>query len=238
MKNKIPRGKFNTNIDLSQYAKDHKNQIFNQFQSQIQNQMQFTPNNYNINYNINQNISKHYKPLLTNTHTPLKVPQQFNNYNFSNTIENFSNSSILNSLCDEDSNSNFIPIRSITKKSNSSINIKGSIPLPKNKGSSLFLNADKEEKGDDFCDLQELLDSINIDLWEYAKTQKGSRNLQKLLNKIQPESLDEILEKLKNNFPELMIDNYGNYFCQKLIQSCSSEQRMFILKHVNFLNNL
>ena len=60
----------------------------------------------------------------------------------------------------------------------------------------------------------------------------NTRNLQKLLNKIQPEGLDSILDKLKFNFPELMIDTYGNYFCQKLIQSCSAEQRMFILRHV------
>ncbi len=105
------------------------------------------------------------------------------------------------------------------------------------------MSADKEEKGEDFADLQELMNSITGELWDYAKSQKGSRyllliliffkrNLQKLLNKIQPEGLDSILDKLKYNFPELMIDTYGNYFCQKLIQSCSSDQRMFILRHV------
>jgi hypothetical protein len=29
-----------------------------------------------------------------------------------------------------------------------------------------------------------------------------------------------------------MTDTYGNYFCQKLIQCCSAEQRIFILKHI------
>jgi hypothetical protein len=56
--------------------------------------------------------------------------------------------------------------------------------------------------------------------------------LQKLLNDIDPAELDIILENLKNNFKDLMIDTYGNYFCQKLIQCCSSEQRMFILENV------
>lgn len=26
-----------------------------------------------------------------------------------------------------------------------------------------------------------------------------------------------------------MVDNYGNYFCQRLLQTCSSDQRLFIL---------
>ena len=72
--------------------------------------------------------------------------------------------------------------------------------------SSLFLN-DKDSKGEDFADLEELMSSIKIDLWEYAKTQKGSRNLQKLLNKIQPERIDTLLEKVKDNFPEIMKDH-------------------------------
>ena len=29
-----------------------------------------------------------------------------------------------------------------------------------------------------------------------------------------------------------MIDNYGNYFCQRLLINCSSDQRMFILERI------
>jgi len=123
-------------------------------------------------------------------------------------------------------------IRPQPKKINSSSKIDIHKMALKNRN-SLFMNVcDKEEKGEEFADLQELMSSIDMTLWEYAKTQRGSRSLQKLLNKIEPGGLDEILEKLKFNFPELMIDTYGNYFCQKLIQSASSDQRMFILRHV------
>ncbi len=97
---------------------------------------------------------------------------------------------------------------------------------------SLFNNFEKEEKGDEFTDLEEMLGAIDCELWLYASSQKGSRNLQKLLNKILPHELDVILEKIKEHFSFLMTDTYGNYFCQKLIQCCSSEQRVFILKHV------
>lgn len=58
------------------------------------------------------------------------------------------------------------------------------------------------------------------------------RILQKYLDKISPEGLDYLINKFSNKFPNLMVDTYGNYFCQKLIQSCSSEQRIMILKDV------
>jgi hypothetical protein len=57
--------------------------------------------------------------------------------------------------------------------------------------------------------------------------------LQKFLNKISPENLELLIENLNHNTPKLMIDLYGNYFCQKLIQSCSAEQRISILNYVN-----
>ena len=103
---------------------------------------------------------------------------------------------------------------------------------------SLFNNFEKEEKGEEFKDLEELLSAIDCELWLYASSQKGSRNLQKLLNKILSHELDVILEKIKEHFSFLMTDTYGNYFCQKLIQCCSSEQRVFILKNVRTFNFL
>lgn len=34
-----------------------------------------------------------------------------------------------------------------------------------------------------------------------------------------------------------MIDNYGNYFCQRLLYNCSADQRIFILEKIeaNFI---
>jgi hypothetical protein len=134
-----------------------------------------------------------------------------------------SNASIL-----EDFN-NFLSIKPVPKRFNSNLDVK----KIKTKN-PLLGNNEKDEKCEEFEDINDLLSSINCELWIYAKTQKGSRNLQKLLNKIDPEELDIILEKVKKRFPELMADVYGNYFCQKLIQSCSAEQRMFILRNVTF----
>jgi hypothetical protein len=125
---------------------------------------------------------------------------------------------------------NFLSLKPVPKRVNSNLDVK---KLNKHK-SSLFCNND-DDKCEEFEDINELLESINTELWVYARSQKGSRILQKLLDKILPEELDIILEKIKKRFTELMTDVYGNYFCQKLIQCCSAEQRMFILKHVIFL---
>jgi hypothetical protein len=57
--------------------------------------------------------------------------------------------------------------------------------------------------------------------------------MQKYLNKILPDDLDLIVNKLGNNIPKLMIDLYGNYFCQKMIQCCSAEQRTNVLRYVS-----
>ena len=53
--------------------------------------------------------------------------------------------------------------------------------------------------------------------------------MQKYLNKISPEQINYVINRLNTNIPKLMVDIYGNYFCQKLIQCCSSEQRLKIL---------
>lgn len=58
--------------------------------------------------------------------------------------------------------------------------------------------------------------------------------MQKFLNKITPENLNYLINRLGDNTAKLMIDTYGNYFCQKLIQSCSAEQRIDILNNVTF----
>jgi F0F1-type ATP synthase delta subunit len=85
---------------------------------------------------------------------------------------------------------------------------------------------------EDFDSLDDLMVSIQSDLSSFVKTQKGSRTLQKIMDKIPPEKLDIVLECLKGDFSFLMTDTYGNYLCQKVIQCCSAEQRIYILKHI------
>lgn len=86
-----------------------------------------------------------------------------------------------------------------------------------------------------YCTLDDLLKEIaknGITLTQYIKTQRGSREVQKLLYKISPNDISTLIQFLSSTMNELMTDKYGNYFCQKLIQNCSPEQRIEILKSV------
>jgi hypothetical protein len=149
----------------------------------------------------------------------------------------------------EPSNENFVQIRTEPKRNNSSSNLKSisnqNAPNQKRKSptgkvkTSLFNSNNKEEEQKtEYKSIKELISKLTTPFYIYAISQKGSRTLQRLLDKIQNEEIDLMLDQLKNNFEDLMTDTYGNYFCQKLFQSCSSEQRLFILKHLgkNFYN--
>ena len=76
------------------------------------------------------------------------------------------------------------------------------------------------------------LQQKNIALHTYLKTQKGSRELQRQLYKISPVDIDNIIIHLSSIMHTLMRDKYGNYFCSKLIQNCSPEQRVKILETI------
>jgi hypothetical protein len=81
--------------------------------------------------------------------------------------------------------------------------------------------------------LHNFLKTIDGNLVPYLKTQKGSRAMQKFMNtKLTPECVDMLFLKIYSDTKELMTDNYGNYFMQKLIQLCSSNQKMLLLKIV------
>lgn len=60
--------------------------------------------------------------------------------------------------------------------------------------------------------------------------QSGSRFLQKLLTKANKEVIEFFLDEIDSKVNKLMMDKYGNYFCQELLLSCSGTQRLEILK--------
>ena len=61
-------------------------------------------------------------------------------------------------------------------------------------------------------------------LIEYLRTQKGTKDLQKVLLKKNPECITIFINLLKSNLSLLMIDLYGNYFCQFIIKLCNHYQ--------------
>jgi len=65
-----------------------------------------------------------------------------------------------------------------------------------------------------------------------ATSQQGSKQLQKMLSKASPDFVELALGESLSSFHKMMVDQYGNYFCQKLLQSSSSIQRLKILTHL------
>ena len=56
-----------------------------------------------------------------------------------------------------------------------------------------------------------------------SKQQYGSKQLQRYLEKAPPELVDFIITEVVSELHNLMSDLYGNYFCQKLMTSASSQ---------------
>ncbi len=56
--------------------------------------------------------------------------------------------------------------------------------------------------------------------------------MQKFLHKLSCENIKYLINRLGQKMSLLFVDIYGNYFCQKLIQCCSSEQRTMVLKNI------
>lgn len=82
--------------------------------------------------------------------------------------------------------------------------------------------------------LNNYLKSIDGNFITFLKTQKGSRSMQKFMKncKLTSDCVETLFMKIFPNAKEMMTDNYGNYFMQKLIQLCSGSQKMLLLKQV------
>lgn len=63
-----------------------------------------------------------------------------------------------------------------------------------------------------------------------ARTQTGSRYLQKDLNKTSCDVVNFLITDIGREMSKIMIDRYGNYFCQRLLSSCTAQQRLTILE--------
>jgi hypothetical protein len=68
------------------------------------------------------------------------------------------------------------PVLPEPKRTASNSNIEKKM-MYKSKNSLFMSLMDKDEKGDEFANLAELMSTINCSLWEYAKLQKGSRSV-------------------------------------------------------------
>eukprot|EP00347_Sterkiella_histriomuscorum_P005046 403358108 len=97
---------------------------------------------------------------------------------------------------------------------------------PQSKGSVMSSQNDTVSLNEENSQLQNELKGRVV---EMARQQYGSKQLQKLLAKASPDFVNFAIEESLYHLHTLMSDSYGNYFCQKLMQSSSSAQRLKIL---------
>ena len=81
--------------------------------------------------------------------------------------------------------------------------------------------------------IKKLFEMTDKNLYNYIITQKGSRDVQNIIKKVNENEVELLISKLKNYFSDITIDKYGNYFSQKLIQICLPSQRVQLLESIN-----
>ncbi len=89
----------------------------------------------------------------------------------------------------------------------------------------------------EFLDQESGLGALKGKVTGLALTQTGSRFLQKQLTKANPAFVSFVLQEVEKDLPTLMTDDYGNYFCQRLVSSCSPAQRIAFLTQVPIVLN-
>jgi hypothetical protein len=250
-KNRRPQNMENMNPNIpNQYQQTFQKFNPNQFQNQpnfqnqqnFQNQPNFQPFNNNYNYNNmntitnnmnNLNISygnnQNYSDFSSN-----QQQQQNNSYQTSDAFYAFEQHSSIDSLNNSnislDEGSNFFMLRPTPKKTHSDKNLK----INKNveTGMKSLFKEKIDLSSSEEINLTEILANLLFDIAEYIKTQKGSRIMQKELNAISPENLENLLLRICPHLTGIMVDTYGNYFSQRLIQCCSPQQRLQILNAI------
>jgi hypothetical protein len=69
-------------------------------------------------------------------------------------------------------------------------------------------------------------------IYSLCKDQHGCRFLQKKLEDRDSMIVEIIFNEVYDHMTELMIDPFGNYLCQKLLEHCNDEQRLDIIEKV------
>ncbi|KZS90312.1 ARM repeat-containing protein [Sistotremastrum niveocremeum HHB9708] len=96
------------------------------------------------------------------------------------------------------------------------------------------LHGPKHKRGD--ADLNRFagtrLEDLQGEIPQLCKDQHGCRYLQKKLEEGIPEHRDMIFRETFGHFAELMIDPFGNYLCQRLLEFSTDEQRTVICDSV------
>jgi len=180
-------------------------------------------NNNIINIHPIQNIENYeiIHPRKKTSDNCLHVKTVKFNVNNNNNNNNTNNNNNNNNINNNDyfiSTVNGISIQKIPK-----------IPVKKysskNNSQREFIDPDLLNTNQTF---KEFLNNTGNKLSSIMKASIGSRFLQKMLDKIDEDDIDEIFFRIGKDITDLMCDNYGNYFLQQLILKCNLKQRLYL----------
>jgi hypothetical protein len=207
----------------------------------------FNLNNNNFYYGQN-NLNGSSPAHSYNTSSPyfsnyIRQNESFKTSSSSVNSGHFSNMDFIN-MCDMDNQMGLLSMRDkiATRASLSSgdINKKKTLKSTKSKNYMKKPKSKKSLNGNsglnptaEVDEMRYFVETLTEPLHSFICSQKGSRVMQKYLHNISPDNLTYLIKKINYNISQLMTDMYGNYFCQKMIQSCSADQRIKLLEYVS-----
>ncbi|PUZ67141.1 hypothetical protein GQ55_3G409200 [Panicum hallii var. hallii] len=76
------------------------------------------------------------------------------------------------------------------------------------------------------------VDEVVGELYLLAKDQNGCRFLQRIFTEGSQEDAQKVFDGVIEHIDELMVDPFGNYLVQKLLEQCNDDQKMHILYEI------
>jgi hypothetical protein len=252
----------NSNNYLNYSQNQNSNFFYNNNNTNINNFNQFNPNpnfflndnNMMMNQNNNLNFNLNY---LNNNFNSFNTGNSFNSLN--NTISpnwnSFSGLSPINSfnfpnnnnqnnnymlqlpfntdfINNNDNNMKCLSFNQEQRQSNKK-NISGVISKKYKSSKYEKIHVDDINNNNSNLSIKKLFDMNEQNLYNYIITQKGSRDVQNIIKKVNENDVEILITKIKNYFSDITIDKYGNYFSRKLIQICLPSQRIQLLESMN-----
>ena len=247
--NNVNNNNVNISSNINQYNVNH-NLFLNEKNNLMMNQNN-NFNNFNMNF-FNRNNNFDYQHFYNNNNNN-NIPNAFNSFN--NIYPQWNSFSGLNPInpfnFQNNQNNNYILPLSFNNDINNNSNLKclsfnnGQMSINNKinlsqKYKSIKIeklqNEDKNNnnnKSNSNLSIKKLLDMNEQSLYNYIITQKGSREIQNIIKKVNENEVELIISKIKKYFSDITIDKYGNYFSKKLIQICLPSQRIQLLESIN-----
>ena len=238
---------FNHNQNLYFSDNNNNNNLMNNINNNGLNNYNFNyfnPNNNNnfdfsLLYNGNANSFNSFNSSIPHNWNSFGGISPINSFNFQNN-NNSQNNNYMLQLSFNDINKNNYKCSSFNQgyvSSNRRKNFSGN-KVKKFKSTKyenfhpdeLYINNSNSNSN---MSLKKLFEMTDQNLYNYIITQKGSRDVQNIIKKVNETEVELLISKIKNFFSDITIDKYGNYFSQKLIQICLPSQRIQLLESMN-----